>query len=516
MAGATIAVRLSGITRSFGPFLANDGVSMEIAKGSIHAVVGENGAGKSTLSNILYGLLRPDSGTIELEGRQVRFCSPTQAIAAGVGMVHQHFMLIPTLTVAENIVLGSEKSGLFHHLSRRRIERELLELSRHHGMEVDPSSKLSTLSVGEQQRVEILKVLYRDARVLILDEPTAVLSPAETARLFNTLRAFAAGGRSVLLVTHKLDEVLAVSDRVSVMRRGRLVSTLLTATTSKEELARLMVGRDVLLRTRNPAGQTGETVLKIEGLGYIAPDGRRKLHGLSFHVRAGEVYGIAGVEGNGQSELLALLSGTTGRRATVSGNMTLAGTSLQGLSPAEITGLGMSMVPEDRLSSAVIAGMGIEENLLLGRHREPAFHRGIGFDRKAVSKLMERIAGDYDIRLSLDGNPPLSSLSGGNQQKLVLARELERPGIRLLVLAQPTRGVDIGAIEQIHRRIIDARRCGLAILLVSSEIEELIALSTRIGCLYDGTIRHEFTEEQVRAGRAPESGFEKEIGLHIT
>jgi simple sugar transport system ATP-binding protein len=516
MAGATVAVRLSGITRSFGPFRANDGINLEIAKGSIHAVVGENGAGKSTLSNILYGLLRPDSGTIELEGRPVRFNSPAQAIAAGVGMVHQHFMLIPTLTVAENIVLGSEKAGLFNHLSRRRIERELLELSRRHGMEVDPSSKLSTLPVGEQQRVEILKVLYRDARVLILDEPTAVLSPAETGNLFNSLRAFAAGGRSVLLVTHKLDEVLAVSDLVSVMRRGRLVSTLPTATTTKEELARLMVGRDVLLRTKNPAGQTGEKVLQVEGLDSIAPDGRRRLHGLSFHVRAGEVYGIAGVEGNGQSELLALLRGTPGRRATVSGHMSLGGTSLAGLGPAEITGLGMSMVPEDRLSRAVITGMGIEENLLLGRHRETAFHRGIGFDRKALSKLTARIAGDFDIRFSLDGNPPLSSLSGGNQQKLVLARELERPGIRLLVLAQPTRGVDIGAIEQIHRRIIDARQRGLAILLISSEIGELIALSTRIGCIYDGTIRHEFSEEQVRAGRAPESGFEKEIGLHIT
>lgn len=516
MAEAPIAVRLAGITRSFGAFRANDGVSLEIDKGSIHALVGENGAGKSTLSNILYGILRPDHGTIELEGRNVRFDSPAEAIAAGVGMVHQHFMLIPTLTVAENIVLGSEKAGLFGRLPKRRIERELRELSRRHGMEVDPSAKLSTLSVGEQQRVEILKLLYRNARVLILDEPTAVLSPPETENLFSALRAFAAGGRTVLLVTHKLDEVLAVSDKVSVMRRGRLVGTIPTANATKAELARMMVGRNVLLRTENPPGRTGEPVLNVDNLAFIAPDGRRKLRGLSFEVKAGEVYGIAGIEGNGQSELLALLRGTAERDATISGSISLCGTALPGLSPAEITGLGMSMVPEDRLSGAVVPGMGLEENLLLGRHREPTLHRGIGFDRKALSRQMERISGDYDIRWSREGNPPLASLSGGNQQKLVLARELERPGIRLLVLAQPTRGVDIGAIEQIHRRIIDARQRGLAILLISSELEELTALSTRIGCMYDGSIRREFNEEEVRAGRAAESGFEKEIGLHIT
>ncbi|NTV01219.1 MAG: ABC transporter ATP-binding protein [Chlorobiaceae bacterium] len=516
MGGVNAAARLSGISKSFGAFKANEEVSVTIERGSIHALVGENGAGKSTLSNILYGLLRPDSGSIEVDGRRVSFASPRQAIEAGIGMVHQHFMLIPTLTVAENIVLGSEQGGLFRPLPMRRIEKEIVELSRRHGMEVDPRAPLSTLSVGGQQRVEIIKLLYRKARILILDEPTAVLSPPETERLFETLRSLVAEGRSVLLITHKLDEVLAVSDTVSVMKRGRLAGTMPVASATKEKLAQMMVGRDVLLRTENPPQQPGREVLSIDRLDYVMPGGRRKLQGIGLTVRAGEVYGVAGVEGNGQTELLSLLWGTWDRRGNATGSIRLEGRELLGLHPAGIAALGVSMIPEDRLRSAVIPEFSIGENLLFGRHEEKAFHRGFGFDRERLTRETARLESEYDIRHGGAANQPLSSLSGGNQQKLVFAREMERPGLRLLVLAQPTRGVDIGAIEQIHRRIIEARRNGAAVLLISSQLEELIALATRIGCLFEGAIRHEFGEEEVRAGRIGGSGFEQEIGLHIT
>lgn len=508
------AVKLSGITKTFGNLKANDNVSLSIEAGSIHALVGENGAGKSTLSNIIYGLLHPDSGRIEIDGKAVKFSSARQAIEAGIGMVHQHFMLVPTLSVTENIILGKEQSRF--SLPTKRIGTEIRQLAGQHGLEVDPQALVSTLSVGEQQRVEILKLLYRRARILILDEPTAVLSPPETTCLFATLRSLAAEGRTILLITHKLDEVLAVSDSVSVMRKGALVGTVPTASTGKEELARMMVGRDVLLRTDNPEQTPEQVVLEIDKLGYVSPQGIEKLRELSLTVRAGEIYGIAGVEGNGQSELLSLLWGTFDRDGKTSGAFRIGGQAALGLSPAEVAALGVSMIPEDRLKSAIVAEYGIEENLILGRQREKQFHRGIGFDRDAVRKNAVAMIEQYDVRCAPEANPSVGSLSGGNQQKIVVAREMERPLLKLLVLAQPTRGVDIGAIEQIHKRIIEARKSGIAILLISSELEELIALSTRIGCLYKGAIHHEFSEEEVQKGRERESGFEKEIGMHIT
>ncbi|NTU58243.1 MAG: ABC transporter ATP-binding protein [Chlorobiaceae bacterium] len=508
------AVRLSGITKRFGTLKANDDVSLSIRAGSIHGLVGENGAGKSTLSNIIYGLIRPDSGAIEIDGKAVGFTSTRQAIEAGIGMVHQHFMLVPTLTVAENIILGREKSSF--RLPMKRLEQEIRELGHRHGLEVDPCAPVSSLSVGEQQRVEILKLLYRQARILILDEPTAVLTPSETERLFVTLRSLAAEGRTILLITHKLDEVLAVSDDVSVMRKGALVGTIPTSSATKEVLARMMVGRNVLLTTENPSQAAGSPALRIDRLGYVARDGAKKLQDLNLTVHSGEIYGMAGVEGNGQAELLSLLWGTYDRQATIDGSITLDGRSLLGMSPAEIAGMGVSMIPEDRHKSAIIADYGIEENLIFGRHREHDFHRGIGFDHEKIHRNALQMIERYDIRTGSGSNPSIASLSGGNQQKIVLAREMERPGLKLLVLAQPTRGVDIGAIELIHRRIIDARQSGMAILLISSELEEVIALSSRIGCLYKGAIRHEFPEESVRNGRKKGSGFEKEIGLHIT
>lgn len=510
------ALKLDGITIRFGSQLANDDVSLSIEQGSIHAVVGENGAGKSTLSNIIYGLQRPDSGTMAVNGHPVDFSSPRQAIAAGIGMVHQHFMLVPTLTVAENIILGSEPPGMFSRLPMKRIEREILELCRRHGLDLDPHSKVSSLSVGEAQRVEILKLLYRKAKILILDEPTAVLSPPEIEQLFLTLRSLASAGRTIMLITHKLDEVLSVSDQVSVMRKGKLIGTIPTTHASKEELARMMVGRSVLLSCANAPHQTGKPVLTIDNLDYTTAGGVRKLEKISLTVREGEVYGIAGVEGNGQTELLDILWGMREGQASISGSVTFERQSILGMTPSEIARLGVSMIPEDRLKSAIVAEYGVEENLLLGRHREREFHRGIGFDHDKLRHYAARMIERYDIRCGTAVNPPIASLSGGNQQKVVLAREMERPGIRLLVLAQPTRGVDIGAIELIHQRIIEARNSGLAILLISSELEEVITLSSRIGCMYKGTIRHEFSVDEVAIGRSEQRDFEKSIGLHIT
>ncbi|NTU53449.1 MAG: ABC transporter ATP-binding protein [Chlorobiaceae bacterium] len=508
------AVKLSGITRRFGPLKANDNVSLSIEKGTIHALVGENGAGKSTLSNIIYGLLCPDSGTIEIDGKPVHFSSARQAIDAGIGMVHQHFKLVPSLSVTENIILGREQ-GRFR-IPSSHLAEQIRKLGEQHGLETDPEALVCHLSVGQQQRVEILKLLYRQARLLILDEPTAVLSPTETERLFITLRSLVTEGRTILLITHKLDEVLALSGTVSVMRKGTLVGTLSTALATKESLARMMVGRDVLLRTANPIQSTGRTVLSINRLTCSGLDGVEKLRGLSLKVSAGEIYGIAGVEGNGQNELLSLLWGTFEGEALSGGSITIDGKPVKGMNPAEIAGLGVSMIPENRHKSAIIAEYGIKENLLLGRHREKEFHQGPGFNRTKTENLAKALIESYDIRCAPGTNPAIGSLSGGNQQKVVLAREMERPGLKLLVLAHPTRGVDIGAIEQIHKKVLEARQNGLAILLISSELEELIALSTRIGCLFKGAIRHEFTEAEVREGREKESGFEKQIGMHIT
>jgi simple sugar transport system ATP-binding protein len=392
----------------------------------------------------------------------------------------------------------------------------IAELACRHGLEIDSSATVSDLSVGQEQRVEILKLLYRRAQILILDEPTAVLSPPETETLFSTLRSLRSAGKTILFITHKLDEVLSVSDRVSVMKKGELVGTMDTETVTKEALARMMVGRNVLLKVSNPPQEKGKPVLVIDRLSCTTPKGETRLRRLSLTVHEGEVYGIAGVEGNGQSELLAILWGLYDRHVRIEGEVTVCGQSMLGLFPSEIAAAGVSFVPEDRLKTAVITGFDIGENLILGRHRERQFHHGPGFDLTRISSYTRETIDRFDIRCDLSSNPPLASLSGGNQQKIVLARELDRPDMKLLVLAQPTRGVDIGAIELIHRKIIDGRLKGLAVLLVSSELEEVISMSTRIGCLFKGSIRHEFSDEEIREGRAREADFEKKIGLHIT
>ena len=512
----TAAVSLSEVSRKFGEFWANREISLEIRSGSIHAIVGENGAGKSTLTRMIYGLLPPTSGSISVRGQLVRFTSPRQAIAAGIGMVHQHFMLIPDLTVTENIILGDERGSLFAPLKKKEAARKIQSIAETHGLDIDHDAVISDLSVGEEQRVEILKLLYREANILILDEPTAVLTPSETSQLFTTLTSLRNEGKTVILITHKLDEVLSVSDTVSVMRRGRVIATKPTATVTKSDLARLMVGRNILLRVENPPENPGKTVLKVVHTGFTDRKGRKKLNDLSFAVRAGEIYGIAGVEGNGQSELLSILWGMVEPGCLVSGSITMNDHPLKNMNPAEIAATGVSHIPEDRLRHAVIKDFPVSENMIFGRHREKRFLRLAGFNAKAVRAYTNSMIDRYDIRCGTESDPPLSGLSGGNQQKTVLAREIERPGLRLLILAQPTRGVDIGAIEMIHKKIIETRDKGIAILLISAELDEIISLSSRIGCIYKGSIRHEFSTAEIRRGRTCEQDFEKEIGMFIT
>ena len=511
-----VAVRLSGVSKRFGNFAANSNISLSIEEGTIHALVGENGAGKSTLTKIIYGMLQPSEGEVCIQGKPVHFTSPREAIDAGIGMVHQHFMLIPTLSVTENIMLGNEHASLFQRLPLKSIEALVQKLAQEFGLAVDPKALVENLSVGEEQRVEILKLLFRNASIMIFDEPTAVLTPSEIEHLFATLRTLRDNGKSIILITHKLDEVLTVADTISVMRRGEIAGTMPAKSITKPELARMMVGRSVLLRVKNQPPTPGKTVLNINKLGFCTPNGETKLQNLTLNVKAGEIYGIAGVEGNGQSELLQSLYGLAPAETSLSGETMLKGESILGKKPAEITLMGVSLTPENRLRHAVILDYSVSENLLFGRHRERSFHRGIGFNSDVVNRYTRQMIDDYDIKCNSPVSQPLSSLSGGNQQKIVLAREFNRPNISLLILAQPTRGVDIGAIETIHNKIIEARTKGIAILLISSELEEIIALSTRIGCIYKGAIVHEFTEEEVALKRHSELEFKKEIGFHIT
>ncbi len=513
-----IALELQGISKRFGTVPANQSISLSVKQGTIHAIVGENGAGKSTLMNIIYGLLQPDEGLMFIHGSKTRFESPKDSIEAGIGMVHQHFKLIPTLSVAENIILGYEpKSGGFR-LPMNDVESEIKTLSETHSLAIDPSALISSLSVGLEQRVEILKVLYRNAEILILDEPTAVLTPIETEELFKTLRSLKENGKTIILITHKLEEVLAVSDEVSVMHQGELIETMPTKEATKPLLAKLMVGRDVLLRVEKSEAQSGECILEIADVTLTTAKGIQILNRLSFNVYAGEIYGLCGVEGNGQTSLLNLLWGLEDVNTQVEGQVKIENTSLLGKSPLDIANLGVSHIPEDRYKTAMITDYSISENLIFGRHHEPKFLQPFGFNQEHVRAFTHEMINTYDIRTS-DTEPeqtPIGSLSGGNQQKVIVARELSRPGLKLLILAQPTRGVDIGAIEFIHKQIISARDRGVAILLISSELEEILSLSDRIGCLFKGSLTHEFSKTQLHEGLSDPEPFKKEIGTYIT
>ncbi|MEO6886005.1 MAG: ABC transporter ATP-binding protein [Jatrophihabitantaceae bacterium] len=476
-------LELRGISKAFGPVVANDSIDLTVEPGEIHGLLGENGAGKSTLMNVIYGLLQPDAGEIVVDGTVRRFRGPNDAIAAGIGMVHQHFMLVPVFTVAENVMLGNETtSGPFGRLNRRAARTRVRELSEQYGLDVDPDAYVQDLPVGVQQRVEILKALLRNAGVLILDEPTAVLTPQEIDDLMRVMRELRAGGTSIVFITHKLREVRAVADRITVIRNGKVVDQV-PPTTSEIDLAGLMVGHSVELALDKAPVQPGAVALRVAELRVRDDRGQLSVDGVSFEVAAGEILALAGVQGNGQEELVEAMIGT---RPVESGAIELIGESLIGLSPHTILGKGVGFVPEDRQHDGLISAFTVAENLVLDIYDRPEFARAGSLRRGAIfANAQSRIA-EFDIRPPRAMNTA-GTLSGGNQQKVVVARELSRP-LRLLVISQPTRGVDVGAQMAIYERIIAERDRGTPIVLVSTELDEVLALADRIAVMYRGQI----------------------------
>jgi len=494
-----IAIELKGIDKKFGLVHANKDIDLRVRKGTIHGIIGENGAGKSTLMSILYGFYQADDGDIFVGGRKIVIKDPNAAIAAGIGMVHQHFMLVENFTVLENVMLGAEESQILT-AGITKARHELRRLEHEYELEVDPDAIIEELPVGLQQRVEILKALYRGAEILILDEPTGVLTPAEADHLFRILEQLKDQGKTILLITHKLREIMAITDEVSVMRRGEMVATRTTAETSVEELAELMVGRHVLLRVDKGPASPGEVMLSVENLTVRDSRGVDMVKNVSFDVRAGEIVGIAGVAGNGQSELLQAVSGI---RRAVSGKVWLDGEAVDVTSkdPSDLRDRGLAHVPEDRQHMGLVLKFDESENSILGYHDDPKYLNGMFLDIDAIRKDAAVKIEKYDIR---PPNPRLktANFSGGNQQKIVLAREMERDP-KVLIIGQPTRGVDVGAIEFIHKRIIEMRDAGKAVLLVSVELDEIRALADRVLVMFDGRIVGE---------RAPDTG-ERELGL---
>jgi simple sugar transport system ATP-binding protein len=476
-------VVLEGITKRFPGVVANDDVTLELRRGEVLALIGENGAGKSTLMRVLYGIYPSDSGRILVRGEGVRIASPRDAIAVGIGMVHQHFVLVDPFTVTENIILGEEGGA---RLDVDDANRRVADLAEQYGFRVDPAAVVEDLSVGEEQRVEILKALYRGVEILILDEPTAVLTPQETRDLFGNLRKLREAGRTIVFISHKLDEVLEIADRITVLRRGRVVGETRPADTTKAKLAEMMVGRPVLFRLEKPDVKIGGPVLRVTDL-----HGEGKLNGISLEVRSGEILGVAGVEGNGQRELAETLIGL---RRPSSGAIEVDGRDIAGSHVREIRHAGVSYIPEDRHEQGLVLSMTLWENSVLGRQNDPQFEAGPGvlLIRK-IKALAARLVKQFDVRArSIDVRA--SSLSGGNQQKLVLARELEVDP-KLLIAAQPTRGLDVGAIEFVWKEILDQKAAGRAVLLISAELDEIYALADRIVTLYEGRITGEFAPD---------------------
>ena len=475
-------LELKGITKRFGSLVANDRIDLAVAPGQVHALLGENGAGKTTLMNVLYGLLQPDDGEILLDGKAVRFHSPRDAIAAGIGMVHQHFMLVPVFTVAENVTLGIEETNRSGLLDRRKARRDVGELSRRYGLEIDPDALVEDLPVGIQQRVEIVKALVRQATVLILDEPTAVLTPAETDDLFRIIKQLKDGGTSVVFISHKLKEVQTIADTITVLRRGAVVGER-PPTATEDELASLMVGRNVQLRVSKEQAKPGEVVLDVSGLTVADQTGRVRVNGLSFQVRAGEILGVAGVQGNGQTELCEALMGL---RPAASGHVRLDGHDLTHATPAQRLRAGLAYVPEDRQEDGLISDFSVADNMVLDQFDRPPFASGINLNLGAIASNAAELVREFDVRTT-SAQVPVGTLSGGNQQKVILARELGREH-KVLVASQPTRGLDVGSIEFVHRRIVEQRDHGVAVLIVSAELDEIYALADRIAVMYEGKI----------------------------
>ncbi|MCC6863713.1 MAG: ABC transporter ATP-binding protein [Rhodobacteraceae bacterium] len=496
------AIELRGISKNFGTIQANKDISIAVPRGTIHGIIGENGAGKSTLMSILYGFYRADSGEILINGIPTTIPDSQSALRAGIGMVFQHFKLVQNFTVLENIVLGAEEGAILAK-SLAKARRTLKDLSREYELNVDPDALIEDLSVGHQQRVEILKTLYRQADILILDEPTGVLTPDEADHLFRILRGLRDKGKTVILITHKLREIMEVTDNVSVMRRGTMVNTMKTSETSPKELAELMVGRKVLLRVEKSTTKTGKTVLSVQNLHVRDEHGVKRLKGVSFEICAGETLGIAGVAGNGQSELLKALGGiinATGRIEVNGSALPLSGTQANGQTRREA---GIAHVPEDRQHLGLIMDFEAWENVAFGYHNMPEYQKNVLFmDNDALRNDMAKKMKRFDVRPPIP-TLPAKSFSGGNQQKIVVAREIER-NPDLLLIGQPTRGVDIGAIEFIHRQIVALRDAGKAILLVSVELDEIMSLSDRIAVMFDG---------RIMGFRDPKTTNERELSL---
>jgi len=485
-----LEVELRGITKRFGDVVANSGVNLRIRPGEVLGLLGENGAGKSTMMNVLSGLYQPDEGEILIDGTSIRFDGPGDAIRAGIGMVHQHFMLVPVFTVAENVVLGVEPTGPLDSLDIKKANAQVRQINQTYGLEVDPDALIENLPVGIQQRVEIIKVLFRSADVLIFDEPTAVLTPQEVTDFFKIVQALKDAGKAIVFITHKLHEILEISERINVLRAGRIVGECLPGEMSELELAELMVGRPVSFEVTKKPYAPGETLLEIRNVTVLREDDSIAVDDVSFSVRRGEVVGIAGVQGNGQSALVEALAGV---QRIAGGNILFEGKDITRASARERHRLGIAHIPEDRLRNGIVAGFTVAENMVLDSYYDERFSRGVALNWNAVNNYAAQYAAAFDVRTP-SVFETVNHLSGGNQQKMVVAREMSRD-TKLMIAAQPTRGLDVGSIEYIHARLIEARDQGDGVLIVSSELDEIIALSDRILVMFKGRIVAAFGAE---------------------
>jgi simple sugar transport system ATP-binding protein len=501
MGGPGLELELRGITKQFPGVLANDHVDLSVRSGEILGLLGENGAGKTTLMNILYGLYHADEGDIVVDGEVKQFESPGDAIAAGIGMVHQHFMLVPVFTVTENVVLGVEPTEFGGVIDHKEANREVAEISAKYGLAVDPEGVIEDLPVGVQQRVEIIKVLFREAEILVFDEPTAVLTPQEVEEFFGIVHSLRDSGKGIIFITHKLGEVLEIADRITVLRGGRTIGTVLPADTDDDELALMMVGRPVELVVSKTEAKPGEPVLEVENMVVIDERRHRAVDDVSFSVASGEIVGIAGVQGNGQTELVRAL---TGLDEIIAGTVTITGVDATDLNPRKVHELSVAHVPEDRQRSGLVLNFTVAENIVLDTYHSAPYSRGIVMDWRETKEVATRLVEEYDVRTpSIEVE--MANLSGGNQQKVIVAREFGRD-VKLVIASQPTRGLDVGSIEYIHERIVEERDEGAAILIVSTELDEVMALSDRVLVMYRGKIVAEVDPKQTTAA---------DIGLYM-